>query len=502
MQVYLEAQNDDLWNVITEGPTKTSVTTPLEDDSQMMVNPLYEWTAVDKKKAKIDNMAKNILYKALDDSLFNRIKLCSSAKEIWERLMQIYEGNDRTKENKLLTATHKYESIRMYSYESLDDFDERFCNILIELSSLGKNYTNREVVLKAMRALPREWEIKTVAMKESRDLNKLEIHDFFADLKAYEFETNSKIVELLPNKRNKEKALLTAKSNGTWDDTESEKNSIECFVADEYLLNQSAGDPKNKSSWADSDSEECPASETEEEEDIKCKLADDDQVFDFSSNKFSKEELVDALNDMVMEYKNLSERMSNIEAENLMLKQQANSLVFKTPVSEINNLRVENSKLNETIFEKDLMIQKLEATVSAWTSSSTSLKNIINEQRSTKCKFGLGYSGAETDGITKVGKTIQFVKSSHVDTLTENKNLFSKTEPTILPSTSNKPIKASWLKPKVRAASCSKPYKKPACVKQKKGFKNNEKNKTILFGKYVRIIKVWIPKGIINQGPK
>ena len=43
-----------------------------------------------------------------------------------------------------------------------------------------------------MRALPREWEVKTVAMKESRDLNQIELHDFFADLKAYEFEKNSR----------------------------------------------------------------------------------------------------------------------------------------------------------------------------------------------------------------------------------------------------------------------------------------------------------------------
>ena len=31
-----------------------------------------------------------------------------------------------------------------------------------------------------------------MAMKESKDLNKIELHDFFADLKAYEFEKNSR----------------------------------------------------------------------------------------------------------------------------------------------------------------------------------------------------------------------------------------------------------------------------------------------------------------------
>ena len=58
--------------------------------------------------------------------------------------------------------------------EPMADFEERFTSIVIELSVLGKVYTNREVIVKAMRALPREWEVKTVAMKESKDLNKIE----------------------------------------------------------------------------------------------------------------------------------------------------------------------------------------------------------------------------------------------------------------------------------------------------------------------------------------
>lgn len=72
--------------------------------------------------------------------------------------------------------------------ETLHEFDERFSSIIVELTSLGKAFSNREIALKVMRALPREWDVKTVAMRESKDLNKLELHDLFADLKAYEFE--------------------------------------------------------------------------------------------------------------------------------------------------------------------------------------------------------------------------------------------------------------------------------------------------------------------------
>ena len=281
---------------------------------------------------------------------------------------------------------------------------------------------------------------------------------------------------------------------------------------------------KSRSTWADSNSED-------EEDIIECFLANNEkESFNRGSDRSSREELSAALNDMVLKFKKLSEQMVAVQTENRSLKRQAETyeaenLIVKQKaeteaetetaeagsfVSELNRLREVNSILTKTVFEKDLLIQKLNATVSAWTSSSTSHKKIISEQRPAKCKFGLGYSGAETsktDGVTKVGKTMQFVKSTCGDTHTEGFGLLSKTKMAFktelkkVPFKNNKPEVNSWLKPKVRAARCSEPKKKPAAFKQKNGLKFYGKHKTILFGKTVRIIKVWIPKGIINFGP-
>ncbi|KZV30750.1 hypothetical protein F511_03728 [Dorcoceras hygrometricum] len=124
--------------------------------------------------------------------MFSKIKTCATAKDIWEKLVQICEGSDKTKENKLTVAQQKYESIKMKDGETMIEFDERFSAIVIELNSLGKEYSNRELALKVMRALPKEWDVKTMAMRESKDLNKLELHDLFANLKAYEFELETR----------------------------------------------------------------------------------------------------------------------------------------------------------------------------------------------------------------------------------------------------------------------------------------------------------------------
>ncbi|KZV22081.1 hypothetical protein F511_28322 [Dorcoceras hygrometricum] len=91
--------------------------------------------------------------------MFSKIKTCATAKEIWEKLTQIYEGNDKTKENKIRVAQQKYELIKMREGETMAEFDERFSAVVIELIGLGKEYSNRELALKVMRALPREWDI-------------------------------------------------------------------------------------------------------------------------------------------------------------------------------------------------------------------------------------------------------------------------------------------------------------------------------------------------------
>ncbi|XP_073025107.1 uncharacterized protein [Primulina eburnea] len=158
MQAHFAAQDDDMWYVITDVPLKILKPNPAvaitEGAPQMLEKPRYEWTSEDKKKANLDNVAKDILYKTLDKNTFSKIK-CPIAKEIWEKLIQICEGNEETKEKKLSVAMQKFENMKMKTGETMNEFDERFSSLVNELSALGKDFGNREIALKIMRALPR-----------------------------------------------------------------------------------------------------------------------------------------------------------------------------------------------------------------------------------------------------------------------------------------------------------------------------------------------------------
>ncbi|XP_073020393.1 uncharacterized protein [Primulina eburnea] len=158
MKAHLEAQDDDMWFVITDGPLniiKPNTAISITDGApQMLKKPRSECTGEDKKKANFDNVAKDILYKILDKNTFSKIKMCPTAKEIWEKLIQICEGNEQTKENKLSVAMKKFENLKMKAGETLSEFDERFSSLVNELATLGKEYDTREVAHKVMRALP------------------------------------------------------------------------------------------------------------------------------------------------------------------------------------------------------------------------------------------------------------------------------------------------------------------------------------------------------------
>ncbi|KZV55903.1 hypothetical protein F511_22770 [Dorcoceras hygrometricum] len=78
MKAYLVDQDDDMWFVIKDGPIKimrpnTAVAISASAD-QWVEKPRMEWTSEDKKKANLNNVDKDILYKTLYNNMFSKIQ--------------------------------------------------------------------------------------------------------------------------------------------------------------------------------------------------------------------------------------------------------------------------------------------------------------------------------------------------------------------------------------------------------------------------------------------
>ncbi|XP_047313752.1 uncharacterized protein LOC124917342 [Impatiens glandulifera] len=130
--------DDEMSTILKEGPIK------IEKEKGA-------WTAGDRRRNKLDNHCKRHIFKSLDINTF-------------------VKGNEKTKENKILVATQKYENIIIKPRENMKEFSDRFTSVVNEFYTLGKRYDNKEIIVKALRSLSSAWDIKTMVMRESNNL--------------------------------------------------------------------------------------------------------------------------------------------------------------------------------------------------------------------------------------------------------------------------------------------------------------------------------------------
>ncbi|KAL6587512.1 Voltage-dependent anion-selective channel protein 1 [Orobanche minor] len=100
--------NDDLIAALTlDGPIKimkvnTTARIEGQEHEVYIEKDRDQWTTDDRKRANLDNVAKNALFVTLDKGTFSKVKSCKTAKEIRDKLKHICEGTELSKENKII----------------------------------------------------------------------------------------------------------------------------------------------------------------------------------------------------------------------------------------------------------------------------------------------------------------------------------------------------------------------------------------------------------------
>jgi hypothetical protein len=88
MKTYMQAQRFEIWKSIVDGYTTLAV--PPTNDKAV-------------KLGQNNSKEKNALLNGLGEMVFTKVAHCKSAKEIWDKLQNIYEGDSKVKEAKLQT---------------------------------------------------------------------------------------------------------------------------------------------------------------------------------------------------------------------------------------------------------------------------------------------------------------------------------------------------------------------------------------------------------------
>ncbi|KZV26648.1 hypothetical protein F511_15813 [Dorcoceras hygrometricum] len=128
----------------------------------------------------------------------------------------------------------------------------------------------------------------------------------------------------------------------------------------------------------------------------------DDEVFDFSNVEFTREDLVQALNDMVHEYKTLSHTFEEIKAENASLKNssaESSSDELEDTDSlktELSRLKIENDLLRNEASKLKAEVDKLTKEMSSWNQSTRFLHKLNESLKQVYDKSGIGFSSGES----------------------------------------------------------------------------------------------------------
>ncbi|GJQ89013.1 zf-CCHC domain-containing protein [Tanacetum coccineum] len=406
-ETYVKAKDLDLWHIILNGDFP-----PLARNKEtqiLEVVPFEEQSDDLKKKLAKNNEAKMVLYNALPKKEYERIFMCKTAKDIWQSLL----------------ITHQEESI--------DSGFARFNTIITSLKALDEGFSSKNYVRKFLRALHPKWRAKVTAIEESKDLSSLALDELIGNLKVHEV-VMEKDSEIYRGKKERVKSIaLKAKKESSDDETSTSRSDDEeyamakgksdrkCFRCGDpnHLIGDCPKPTRNKDqkafiggSWSDSENDA-----EDKTNDETCLMAQSSNEVTLNSSYYSDNASSLDNDTMQIEYDSLCEISLKIINKNKTLKTKRDLL--EKEVLELNEkikklerskeidiackscqeLKLENAKLKET----QVKFVKFDK-------SANSLREMLNNQKSSSCKIGLGFDSNKAS--TSETKPMNFVRSS------------------------------------------------------------------------------------------
>jgi hypothetical protein len=131
----------------------------------------------------------NALLNGLSDMVFTKVAHYKSAKEIWDKLQNIYEGDSKVKTTKRQTYRGKFEQLKMKEDEDIIAYFLRVDEIVNAIIGLGEEIKESVIVQKVLRSLPMRFNPKISALEERLDLNSISMDELHRIFTAYEVRT-------------------------------------------------------------------------------------------------------------------------------------------------------------------------------------------------------------------------------------------------------------------------------------------------------------------------
>lgn len=147
-------------------------------DGDVIKHP-KDQTIDETTKASYDLKARNILISTLSVKIFYSISDHKSADTVWNALQTLYEGTENVKDYKIDMLTQEFDVFHMEPKEFVESMQTHFFYLINKLNNLEIFISNKDRANKILRSICKEWKPKVTAIKESNDLNTLDITNIF-----------------------------------------------------------------------------------------------------------------------------------------------------------------------------------------------------------------------------------------------------------------------------------------------------------------------------------
>ncbi|KAJ0884265.1 putative transcription factor interactor and regulator CCHC(Zn) family [Helianthus annuus] len=184
---HIKFKEPKLWRVIERGPRE--IMYEKETNPGVKVKkPRAEYTDEDYAIVEEDNRATSYLTMGLGLDIAMGFRTCKSAKELWEALIDVYEGNEDMRESRRNLLRQNFNNFNYVYGETIENQIQRFSKIItqMDLEEIlpSKAAQNRQF----LNALPKSWDNHVAMIKRTKDLARCTLTEMISHIKACELD--------------------------------------------------------------------------------------------------------------------------------------------------------------------------------------------------------------------------------------------------------------------------------------------------------------------------
>jgi effector-binding domain-containing protein len=160
---------------------------------------------------------------------------CDSAKDLWDKLQNIYEGDAKVKGAKLQIFRAKFEQLKMKQDEDIATYLLRVDEIVNTIKGLGVEVHESMVVQNVLRSLPMRFDPKISTLEERADLGTLSMDELHGIFTTYEMRTEkenpvTKEATFKASKKTNKKNKKKSKPGCSCSDHSDEDEEMDNFI--------------------------------------------------------------------------------------------------------------------------------------------------------------------------------------------------------------------------------------------------------------------------------